>query len=323
VESQHPSGHVEELHVAPWHTPPTHASPATHAAHAAPPVPQSFNDVPSWHTPVESQQPVGQVVALHAEALQIPPLHVSPGGHDRHALPPVPHAPVLVPVSQKPSLSQQPMGQLAALQVVPVHAPAVHESPGGHGTHESPPLPHAEVLVPDSHFPKLSQHPVPQLTGLQVTPKQAPMKHASPGGHAVHATPPLPHAVELLPVWQTPVESQQPVGHVDALHVVTLHAPPLQLSPTGHDVQALPPVPHAVVLVPDSQKPRASQHPFGQVAGLHEGPLQTPAAQVSPGGHGKQAPPPVPHAMVVIPDSQTPRASQQPVGHVMALQVLP
>jgi hypothetical protein len=286
-------------------------------------VPQSFSDVPSWHTPEESQQPVGQVIELHVLASQIPPLHVSPDGHDVHALPPVPQAPVLVPDSQKPNLSQQPMGQVAALQVVPVHAPAVQESPGGQGTHESPPLPHAEVLVPDSHIPKLSQHPVPQLIGLHVTPRHAPMKHASPGGHAVHATPPLPHAVELLPDWQTPAESQQPAGHVDALHVGTLHAPPLQLSPDGHDVQASPAVPHALVLVPDSQKPNASQHPFGQVAGPHEGPLHAPAVQESPGGHGKQALPPVPHAEVVVPDSQFPKPSQQPVGQVMALQVLP
>jgi hypothetical protein len=158
-----------KLQVAPWQTPPTQASPETHAAHTLPPVPQSLSVVPVWHVPDPSQQPVVHVVE-HVEALQVPAVQLSPDGHVVHALPPSPHAVVLVPASQKPSASQQPVGHVAGSHDGPLHAPPVQESAGGHGTHAWPPVPHAEVLVPGSQLPKLSQHPVGQLAGLHVTP---------------------------------------------------------------------------------------------------------------------------------------------------------
>ena len=34
----------------------------------------------------------------------------------------------------------------------------------------APPVPQAEVLVPDSHLPALSQQPIEQFVELQVTP---------------------------------------------------------------------------------------------------------------------------------------------------------
>jgi hypothetical protein len=185
--SQHPSGHVWKLQVAPWHTPPTHASAGPHAAQDSPPVPQSFSVIPVWQTSAVSQQPVGHVVGLHVEAWHEPVLQVSPGEHAVHAFPSVPHALVIVPDSQKPKASQQPIGQVDALHAGPVHVPVEQESLGGHGKHALAPVPHANVLVPDSHIPKLSQQPIAQFDALQVTPWHDPALHMSPGGHAVHA----------------------------------------------------------------------------------------------------------------------------------------
>jgi hypothetical protein len=248
---------------------------------------------------------------------------VSPVGHALHVLPPVPHAPELVPVSQKPSASQHPVGQVFALHVVPVHAPAVHESPGGQGRQALPPVPQAEVLVPDSQFPKLSQHPIGQLDALHVVPWHDPLLQVSPGGHATHAAPPLPQEVVLSPDWQVPVASQQPVGQVEALQGGSWQAPALQLSPVGQSAHNAPPVPQALVLVPASQNPRTSQHPIGHVIGPHATPTQAPARQESPGGHGRHAPPPVPHAEVLVPDSHLPKLSQHPVGQLVELHVVP
>jgi hypothetical protein len=321
--SQQPLGHVSKEHVAPWHCPPTHASPDGHDAHAFPPEPQSFNVIPVWQAPVASQQPVGHVVALHEELLHIPALQLSPDGHAVHAAPPLPHAPRVVPDSQKPSASQQPIGQLEALHVVPMHAPPVQESPGGHGRHALPPTPHADVLVPDSQIPRLSQQPFGQLVALQVVPWHDPALQESPEGHTAQALPPLPHAVVLVPDSQAPAASQHPVGHVITLHGLGWHAPPVQTSAEGQAVHASPPRPHAPVLVPDSQKPKASQQPVGHVVGSQTTPLHTPAEQESPGGQGKHAWPPVPHADVLLPFSQRPKPSQQPDGQVAALHVVP
>jgi hypothetical protein len=54
--------------------------------------------------------------------------------------PPIPHA-ALVDVTQPPAASQQPAGHETASQT---HAPWSHAWPGGHVTHATPPLPHAE-----------------------------------------------------------------------------------------------------------------------------------------------------------------------------------
>jgi hypothetical protein len=97
----------------------------------------------------------------------VPAEQESPGGHGLQGPAPVPQANGLVPDSHVPELSQQPVGQLVTLQVAPMHAPALQTSPPGHGSQALPPLPHAEVLVPDSQRPMSSQHPVGQVEALQ------------------------------------------------------------------------------------------------------------------------------------------------------------
>ena len=145
----------------------------------------------------------------------------------------------------------------------------------------------------------------------------------SPGGHAVQALPSLPHDVVVLPGSHVPEPLQHPAGQVIALQGAGWQTPPLQLSPEGHAMQVAPPLPHALVLLPISQKPRASQQPVGHVFASQTGPMHMPAGQESPGGHGRHAWPPFPHAVVLSPGSHTPRPSQHPVGQLDALQVTP
>jgi hypothetical protein len=258
------------VHVAPWQTPFTHASPATHGAHATPPVPQSLTVLPAWHLPAPSQQPFGHVEALHVDGWHEPMVQVSPAGHAVHARPPIPHAPVVLPGSQVPALLQQPVGQVAGLHVG-WQLWAVHASPGGHAVQLPPPLPHAIVVVPVSQKPSASQHPLGQVAGLHVGPLHTPPEQVSPGGHGRQAFPPVPQARVLVPGSQFPKLSQQPFGQVIALQVAPWQAPPLHVSPAGHTLHALPPFPHAIVLVPGWQTPAALQQPVGQVEALQGG----------------------------------------------------
>jgi hypothetical protein len=83
--------------------------PAVHDVHEWPLTPQTPSWLPGWQTPLASQQPPGQLEALHAHTpptqarpapqaapvphLQTPLVHVSLlfGSHTLHAAPPVPH----------------------------------------------------------------------------------------------------------------------------------------------------------------------------------------------------------------------------------------
>lgn len=120
--------------------------------------------------------------------------------HEVHALPPVPQ--VVVVEGRQVSPLQQPVGQVAALQVaVATHTPpsAEHIEPAPHAAQLRPPTPHAVVLVP----------------GWQTPETQQPGQFAGPHGsthawleHVVaqleHATPPVPQASALVPVRHTP-----------------------------------------------------------------------------------------------------------------------
>lgn len=95
VEPQHPL-HTPPPHV---HAPFEQACPLAHAPHAAPLVPQEFDDWDEYASqlPLDVQQPCGQVVASH---VHLPLLHVWPEEHAVHAAPPVPHAAFVVVVTQ-------------------------------------------------------------------------------------------------------------------------------------------------------------------------------------------------------------------------------
>lgn len=164
------------------------------ATHAAPEAPHA---VVLGVVHVEpAQQPVVHVVE-HPE--QEPPTQLWPLGHAVHAPPMVPQV-VALAVWHVPLASQQPVGHEAALQT---HAPPT----------QALPAPHAA--------------PVPQW---QLPPEQESLVAAS---HAVHAAPPVPHAVVSGVLQTSP--AQQPLAQEVAVH---LQAPPTQARPGA---QAAPP----------------------------------------------------------------------------------
>jgi hypothetical protein len=256
-------------------------SPGGHARQALPPLPHEVVLVPDSQTPAPLQHPRGQVAALQGRVRQMPPEQMSSGGQSVHALPPVPQAVGLRPGSQKPRGSQQPLGQVAASHAGPLHFPAEQVSLGGQGRHAAPPVPHSVVLVPGWQFPALSQHPVGQLDALQVVPWHEPPAQVSPPGQGAQALPSLPHALVLVPVSQAPATSQQPVGHVAALHgrLWQVWEVGSQTSPVvAQSMQRAPPAPQSSVSRPPRHcsppAPLGAQHPFGQLVASH--PAVTP-----------------------------------------------
>jgi hypothetical protein len=103
---------------------------------------------------------------------------------------------------------------------------------------------------------------------------------------AWHVPPPLPQAPVVVPAWQVPLLSQQPLGQLLLLHT---HLPPEQVWPDAHAVQAPPPLPQAEVEVPAWQVPLLQQ-PVQQVPLLLQQPVQHEPGKVVPGrvpmGHG-------------------------------------
>ena len=66
--------------------------------------------------------------------------------------------------------------------------------------------------------------------------------------------PPLPHAVSLCAVWQTP-------DLVQSVQVVSLQTLPMQVAGVAHEAQDAPAVPHAELALPPWQAPLESQQP--------------------------------------------------------------
>jgi hypothetical protein len=193
-------------------------------------------------------------------------MQASPGGHDAHAPPPVPHALTFVPVSQFPLASQQPSGQVMGLQPAPWQAPPVHVSPVTHVPQAFPPAPQAPLESPGSQFPAGSQQPG-HVSGPHFATRQLPFAQRLPGGQAEHEPPPSPHSEGAVPGWQSLFMSQQPPGHVSGLHVVvTEQVPSVQRPPGPHFTHASPPVPQLRARVPARHVPSAPQQP-GQFSG--------------------------------------------------------
>lgn len=236
---QQPLGQVEESHT---HAPDLHADPVPHTGFA-----------PHRHVPSDAQ--VSAVVALQAT----------------HAAPLVPQVAVVFDW-QVCAASQQPVAQLPALQVPPVHTPLVQVCPTAH----APPVPQRQVPVAEQLF--------------------------APPGHAAHAPPSGPQAVTDSAVQVFPV--QQPVVHDVASQT---QAPPTQRWPAAHaapvpqvhapaaeqpsvvsllqTLQAWPAGPHVATV-------RAVQTPFRQQPEGHETGLQPhpPAPQAWPTAHWGFAP---------------------------------
>ena len=79
----------------------------------------------------------------------------------------------MLPGWQVPLLSQQPLGQVAAVQVAVVQAWLVQTSVALQATHAAPPLPQAGWAPPATQLPFASQQPLGQVVALQVAVTQA------------------------------------------------------------------------------------------------------------------------------------------------------
>lgn len=149
--------------------PAEHMSPPKQPMQTRPPVPQAWVDVPGTQRPVVSQQPLAHVVGLHAGVpppvpppaepppiglVQTPPVQTRPVPQVTHMVPPMPHAPRVVPPWQTPFMSQQPAAQFCGLQPlaappppVPVPPPVAAPPPEPPSRKKKPP-PEPPVLPP-------------------------------------------------------------------------------------------------------------------------------------------------------------------------------
>ena len=153
------------------HEPAEQTSPPKQPMQTRPPVPQAWVEVPGTQRPVVSQQPPAQVVGLQAGVpppvpppavpppmglVQTPPVQTRPVPQVTHMVPPMPHAPRVVPPWQTPFMSQQPAAQFCGLQPlgappppVPVPPPVAEPPPEPPSRKKKPP-PEPPVLVPPS-----------------------------------------------------------------------------------------------------------------------------------------------------------------------------
>jgi hypothetical protein len=162
--------------------------------------------------------------------------------------------------------------------VVLVHWPLLQAWPVRHATHAPPPMPHAVVAVPTSHWPP-EQHPVEHDVESHT---HAPPTHARPLLQLpVEHWPPQPSLAPHTAPTQLGTHTQVPVGP--------------QLVPCGHVTHATPPVPHAPGAVPLEQA-TPLQHP-SHVAGSHSQapPTQTWPVPQMPFAHTPEHPSFAPH----------------------------
>jgi hypothetical protein len=230
--------------------------------------------------------------------------HAAVSPQSWHAPPPEPHASPAPPPEH--ALSAQQPAHVAGPQVAATtQLPAVQTSDIGHGTHDAPPPPHADGLVPAWQSPFVSQQPG-QFSALHPVATQRPPLFGPAGAHSepVHASqaaPPVPQASRLVPTLQTPLEQHpaqlsgpQPVEHCPPPGDAGMHVAPFTQLP-----QAAPRVPQNELDVPTSQTSplqQPTQAPQGE--GGMQSPLEShvyPAGQEH-GGATWQTPPPSPGA---------------------------
>lgn len=96
---------------------PVHCSFAVQMSHVSPPSPQPAFVLPSRQSLAASQQPFGQLSGVQFGVVQTLLAQVCVDGHIAHATPPVPHCAFKLPSWHWPLLSQQPFGQVVALQL--------------------------------------------------------------------------------------------------------------------------------------------------------------------------------------------------------------
>lgn len=158
--------------------------------------PQAESSVPPRQRD-PSQQPA-QLVALHAEVVQVSLVHALPR-QSRQARPPSPHDCEVSPGRHRPPM-QQPDGQEAAVHW---QRPRRHSTPGSHAG----PVPHRHSPVRGSHL----SAPMAAVQGGPTPQAQRPPKPqvlVVRASHVTQAAPALPQANALGVVTQVPFEQQ-------------------------------------------------------------------------------------------------------------------
>ncbi len=326
----------------------------SHTAHFAPPNPQALVER-ALHVGPE-QQPVVHVAAhpVHTPAVQL-----SPPGQLSQALPPLPHAPPVLPGSQSlpeqhpvahevPSQTQEPLRQrwpVTQAALLPHVHPMVaeHESASvdEQAAQVRPGAAHAASdRVVHTPWGPPAQQPVEHEVESQM---HTPCEHCRPGLHGAVAPQrhvPLPSQVSL--------DSESQVAHVEpaAPHWASVrvsHVVPWQ-QPSGHDVPSHTHRPAAQrwpathgALPPQVHEPLVAEHPSASAAShaMHTLPAAPHAAAVDgawqsspvqqPSGHWQPVQTPAMHA---CPDGQGAQATPAPPhcavvlpgSHVLPLQ---
>lgn len=120
-----------------------------------------------------------------------------------------------------------------------------------------------------------------------------------PPPQAMHAPPVvgmLPHAVVVVPAWQTPAKSQHPPEHVCELQG-PVAPPPVTVPPAVPPPVTKPPP----VVPPEVVPPEVVKPPPEVPAPLLKPPVQVPRSQVWPSRHDEHELPFFPHAFELRP----------------------
>jgi hypothetical protein len=169
------------------------------------------------------------------------------------------------------------------LQMVPSEGPQPSQEPPGS------PVPQNAFELPGRQLLLLSQQPL-QLAALQAGggAMQACALQV-PAPHALQAAPPLPQALAMVPVWQVPLASQQPLVHgfvvepgpqagPGGLQAVAPDVAHMKLPP--QDWQVSEPDSHASQASPGMEVPqRAFEVPGRQLLLLSQQPAQLSGPQ--------------------------------------------
>jgi hypothetical protein len=283
-----------------------------------PPDPHCVSRNPSWHTPLASQQPSGQLEGVHCGGVgtHAPPEQTSPmEAQSLHVEPATPHSAAAVPDTHLPAASQHPL-HVPGLHGCATHDPLSHAAPDAlQSWQASPPVPHAISWPPRAQTPPWQQPR--HVTGPHVA-SQVPFTQSKPEAHDVHAPPCRPQLAVVVPPMQA-FPAQQPEQFEGPHAALERHAPAEQLVPVGHDWHASPLPPHAESFVPGRHW-LSLQQPLGHTLEsqgatvVHT--LPTQLAVVLQTWH---ASPPEPHASFMPPATQV-LPWQQP-AHVVGLHV--
>ncbi len=304
--------------------PALHFEVPVHAMHALPPVPHALCAVPGRHCPIE-QQPLAHDVASQVHA---PATHAWPPGHEPllHVPPHPSLAPHALPVQlgvhpHTPGVPPPPhvSGEAHAFPAqhgcpLPPHAPQLevpHVCPPPHETQTVPPMPHALLLVPGSHVVP-EQHPPHDVASQTHTPvtQCSPVEHV-PAPHTPPHPSPAPHALPVqlgvhphTPGMPAPPHVSGEAQAFAAQHGCPLppHAPQLEVPhvcPLPHTTQTVPPMPHSLLLVPDSHVVPEQQPAHDVASQTHTPVTQRSPVEHIPAVHTPPHPSPAPHALPV------------------------